>query len=182
MSVTCITNNYGTKHWCRNRKLHRDGDLPALEYANGDKEWYQNGNLHRDGDLPAVENASCSKEWYQNGKCHRDSDQPAVEYEDGSKEWYQNGEHHRDGDQPAIEYASGRKSWYKYDKKYTHKQIVNYYSQLTYFGKYCLRKIKMNRLKHKRWIHGELLCRPPKANYAGGADYHKMVDYFSKLY
>lgn len=36
-------NRWGDVEW-RNSKgqLHRDGDLPAVEYADGTKEWYQN--------------------------------------------------------------------------------------------------------------------------------------------
>ena len=43
------------KKWYKDGVLHRDNDLPAIEFANGNKEWYQNGNLHRDNDLPAIE-------------------------------------------------------------------------------------------------------------------------------
>ena len=32
---------------------HRDRDLPAIEYANGDKEWWFYGKRHRDNG-PAV--------------------------------------------------------------------------------------------------------------------------------
>ena len=28
----------GTKFWFKNRSLHRDGDLPAIEYADSRKE------------------------------------------------------------------------------------------------------------------------------------------------
>ena len=49
-------------------KFHRDNDLPAVVYANGDKYWYQNGKLHRDNDLPAIVWADGEKRWWQNGK------------------------------------------------------------------------------------------------------------------
>jgi antitoxin component YwqK of YwqJK toxin-antitoxin module len=52
----------------KNGQLHRDNDLPAVIYANGEKEWYQNGQLHRDNDLPTVVLPSGTKLWYQNGK------------------------------------------------------------------------------------------------------------------
>ena len=55
------------KHGIKNDKLHRDGDLPAVEYSHGDKYWYRNGKLHRDGDLPAVLWAYGYKEWWKNG-------------------------------------------------------------------------------------------------------------------
>ena len=79
-------------------KLHRDGDKPAIEYADGRKDWYQNGKF-----------------WCKNGKLHRDNDKPAVEYADGAKFWYQNGKLHRSNDKPAIEYANGTKEWYQND-------------------------------------------------------------------
>ena len=46
---------YGTKYW-RNKKgnLHRDGDLPAVIYADGTKSYYKNGNCHREGGKPAM--------------------------------------------------------------------------------------------------------------------------------
>ena len=36
------------QYWFQNGKLHRDNDLPAVVYANGDQIWYQNGKRHRD--------------------------------------------------------------------------------------------------------------------------------------
>ena len=44
---------YGTKRYYVNEKLHRE-DGPAEEYPNGDKLWYKNGYLHRE-DGPAAE-------------------------------------------------------------------------------------------------------------------------------
>jgi hypothetical protein len=33
--------------WYKDDKLHRDNDLPAIEYHNGRKVWIQNGKWHR---------------------------------------------------------------------------------------------------------------------------------------
>jgi hypothetical protein len=74
-----------------NTTVHRDGDLPAIEWAYGDKLWYISGKLHRDNDLPAIEYANGTKFWYISGKLHRDNDLPAIEWADGSKFWYKNG-------------------------------------------------------------------------------------------
>lgn len=63
----------------------------------------------------------------------------------------------------------------------TPAELVVHYSILNNFIILTNKHIRINRLKHKRWIHGELLCRPPKGNFLGGQDYHKMVDYFMKL-
>jgi len=49
-------------------KLHRDGNLPAIEYKNGSRKWYKHDLLHRDGGLPAVEYADGGKEWFVNGE------------------------------------------------------------------------------------------------------------------
>jgi len=62
----------GNKFWLdESGEYHRDGDLPAVEYANGKKAWYKNGQLHRDNDLPAVIYYWGDKYWYQNGLCCR---------------------------------------------------------------------------------------------------------------
>jgi hypothetical protein len=38
--------SFGDKwHW-KDRELHRDNDLPAVEYANGDKQYFKNGNQY----------------------------------------------------------------------------------------------------------------------------------------
>ena len=83
---------YGNTYW-RNAagRRHRDGDLPAVEWANGNKYFYRNGQLHRDGDLPAVEYADGYKAFWRNGQYHRDGDLPAVEYANGDKAFYRNG-------------------------------------------------------------------------------------------
>ncbi len=38
----CVIDQFGTKHWLLNSKLHRE-DGPAIEYPNGDKYWWLNG-------------------------------------------------------------------------------------------------------------------------------------------
>jgi len=78
---------YGTKHWYLNGKLHRT-DGPAIEYTSGTKHWYLNGKLHRT-DGPAIEYTDGHKRWYINGKCHRTYG-PAVEFPDGTKYWFLN--------------------------------------------------------------------------------------------
>lgn len=75
--------------------LHRDDDLPAVIWTNGDQFWYQNGELHRKDitgeDLPAYIGVNGDQEWYQNGDLHRENDQPALIWANGDHEWYQNG-------------------------------------------------------------------------------------------
>jgi hypothetical protein len=171
----------GVKEWYINGKLHRENDLPAIVLGSRGKEWYKNGELHRGNDLPAIERADGTKIWNFHGEMHRDNDLPAMEYANGNKIWCVNDKWHRLSGLPAIEHANGTKEWYIYDVKYTYEQVCNYYQILKGFGRYCLKKIRMNRLRRARWIHGELLCMPPKGSYPGGRDYHKMVSYFMSM-
>jgi len=96
--------------WCKNGHNHRDGNLPAIEYAscNG-REWYRNGRLHRSDDLPAIEQLfGVNNEWYVNGQRHRDNGLPAlVSHHDTY--WFVNDQLHRDDDLPAIERRNGTK-------------------------------------------------------------------------
>ena len=139
-----------------NGKHHHNNGLCNVEYENGDKYWRLNGKLHRDNDLPAVEDA------------------------DGDGEWFVNGTRHRLGGLPAIHFNK-EKYYYIYGNQYSYEQVYNYYKILTRFGRYCLRKIRIRRLRKLRWIHGELLCMPPKGNFQGGQDYHQMVSYFMSM-
>lgn len=75
----------------KNMNIHRDNDLPAVEYADGSKEWLVNGVNHRNNDLPAVESACGTKAWYKNGKLHREGGLPAIEWASGEREWYTDG-------------------------------------------------------------------------------------------
>jgi hypothetical protein len=88
---------------------------------------------------------------------------------------------HRLGGLPAYENPDGSKLWYSYGKQYTYKQVCNNYKILSRFGRYCLKKIRMRRLRKLKYIHGELLCMPTKGSYPGAQDYHKMVNYFMNM-
>lgn len=99
--------------WYINGVIGRDGDLPAIQHANGDNEWYVIGVLGREGGLPAIERANGTKVWYLNGKVGRTHGLPAVEMISGRKEWYIDGKKDREGDLPAVEDTSGRLEWYK---------------------------------------------------------------------
>jgi hypothetical protein len=88
MNEATETVEYGNRVWrLPNGLTHRDNDLPAIIYANGDQYWCQNGKLHRDNDMPAVINANGLQYWYQNDKRHRD-DGPAVIGVGGLKQWF----------------------------------------------------------------------------------------------
>jgi len=95
---TMIVDEYGTKRWKLNSKLHRE-DGPAIEDADGGKAWYLHGKMHRE-DGPAVEYANGYKAWWLHGKRHRE-DGPAIENANGHKGWYLNGSRYED----AFEWA-----------------------------------------------------------------------------
>ena len=110
-------------------QLHREGDLPAIEEANGGKAWYQHGQRHRDGDLPAIECADGTKVWYYYGHHHRDGGLPAVEWPNGTKMWYQHGQLHREGGLPAVECANGSKYWYVHGKEVTEQASKDWWKE-----------------------------------------------------
>ncbi len=65
-----ISNQYGFEYR-QNDVFHREGDFPAIMYADGTIEYYKNGKLHRDNDI--------------NGNM-----QPACIYPDGTSEYFKN--------------------------------------------------------------------------------------------
>ena len=85
----------GTQEWRLNGERHREGDKPAIIYADGVQEWWLNGVLHREGGQPAVVYPGGTQEWWLNGKRHREGDQPAIIYFDGRQEWWLNGKRQR---------------------------------------------------------------------------------------
>jgi hypothetical protein len=56
-------------------------------------EWWKfdGSKLHREDDLPAVEYPSGIKHWYKNGKKHRETG-PAVVWPDGDRSYFLEGE------------------------------------------------------------------------------------------
>jgi antitoxin component YwqK of YwqJK toxin-antitoxin module len=111
--------DHGNEYWYKNGKLHRDNDLPALIYKDGDKLWYKNDKLHRDNDLPSIILINGDKFWYKNGNSQRDGDLPAIILSDGSEYWCKNDKLHRDNDLPAMILADGTQYWYYNGVKYT---------------------------------------------------------------
>lgn len=132
-------------------------------------------------EVPSFLGSDGGKVWKLNGEIHRDGDLPAAIWANGSKHWYRHGKHYRDGNFPTTEHQDGRKHWHRAGKYYTYEQLSVYYARLARFGQCCLAKFRMRRLKQKRWIYGELLCRPSQSSYPGGRDYQDMADYFRKL-
>ena len=66
----CVSSNYLNRCtiWYSKGLKHREGDKPAVIWANGCREWYIEGKLHREGDKPAVIWANGEQRWYVEGK------------------------------------------------------------------------------------------------------------------
>ena len=85
-------NEFDYLEWRQNDKMHRDGDKPAIIYADGSLAWYQIGLIHRDGDKPAIITADGGLEWWKNGQLHRYSG-PARIRPSGGMSWWIRGEY-----------------------------------------------------------------------------------------
>jgi hypothetical protein len=104
---------YGSTRYYRNGQLHRDNDLPAVIYEDGQQRWFQFGELHRDGDQPADIHPNGAKYWYQRGQLYRTGDQPSYITSGGTQYWSIGNTIHRDINHgPAIIKPDGLCSWY----------------------------------------------------------------------
>ena len=81
-------------------KKYQEGKY-TVEESYHYKAYYYNDLLHRDDDLPTVEYKDGTKEWYQNGKRHR-LDGAAVEYSDGTKAWIINEKYYSEEEHKRI--------------------------------------------------------------------------------
>ena len=64
----CKVDEFRNKRWYNSKgELHRQNDLPAIEFVNRDKWWYLNGKRHREKG-PAIELINGIKYWYWHGK------------------------------------------------------------------------------------------------------------------
>jgi hypothetical protein len=72
----CFIDEFGTKRWLVDDKLHRlDG--PAVEWSDGLKSWWVDGKRHRlDG--PAIEWTDGIKEWWVNHKQYQTQQEHAL--------------------------------------------------------------------------------------------------------
>lgn len=76
-------NKYGLKH--------RDDDMPAVIYSNGNKGWYKNGKLDRKNDLPAMIGNNGEEYWFEDGLLHREDDLPAIIKPNGTRLYFKYG-------------------------------------------------------------------------------------------
>jgi uncharacterized protein YlzI (FlbEa/FlbD family) len=88
--------------------------------------------------------------WYVDGILCRDNDLPASEFANGDRIWYVNGKIDRNNDLHTIEFVNGKKLWRKNKINYTYNKIYKYYQIFTRFGRYCLKKIRMRKLRRLR--------------------------------
>lgn len=99
-----------------NGETHREGDLPAEIWNNGNLIWCRHGKLHRQNDLPAVVLADGLRAWFENDEYHRENDLPACIYPDGVQIWYYRGLYHRSNGFPAVTRTNGTMDWYINDE------------------------------------------------------------------
>ncbi len=108
--------------------IHRDDNKPAIEvninYLYGRQEWRKEGKLHREGDLPAIEHVNGSKEWYKDGDLHRDGG-PAIDHIDGTQQWLKHNKFHRE-DGPAYITQNGMEQFWIDGKKLTPFEFNKY--------------------------------------------------------
>jgi len=64
-------NEYNNKFWYKNGQSHRDKDLPAMVYSDGDMAWFKNGLSHRENNLPAIIYSDGRLCWYIDGELIR---------------------------------------------------------------------------------------------------------------
>ena len=57
----------------KNKKHHRDKDLPAVIWDDGTRIWYKNGNEHRDNSKPSTIYKNGKMYWFENGKFIKDN-------------------------------------------------------------------------------------------------------------
>lgn len=83
--------------------LHRDGNMPAIEYNDGTLMYMQFGLLHN-YKYPAIITNDGSKLYYYAGTLHN-SFGPAVILANGGREWWKGGARHNENG-PAVDYGS----------------------------------------------------------------------------
>ena len=138
MKYTVKVNSDGNTYWYKEGTeiLHREGDLPAIEWSNGYKVYYLNGKCHRENG-PAIENANGTKAYYFNGVRYSEEEYLKKIKKNSSCEdvvivnmkytvevirnreiietyWYKEGTEilHREEDLPAVEYSNGYKVYF----------------------------------------------------------------------
>lgn len=79
-----IISELGTIKHYRKDVLHRDDNLPAVIFFNGDKEWWENGRLYK----RVLSNGITS--YYKNNLLHNIKG-PALSFPNGKSYFFKNG-------------------------------------------------------------------------------------------
>lgn len=108
----------GTKKYFIHGLLSRGGGEPAIIYNYGRMEYYLNGVKHRDGDLPTTIFPNGTQKYSLNGMVGREGDKPAIVRGDGTLEYFKNGKRGRDNDMPAIVRVKGTLEYWQDDKRH----------------------------------------------------------------
>ncbi len=94
-SPTRTVDNGVIEYRLPNGKFHRE-DGPAVDIEEGSypqRQWWINGKKHREGGLPAVEYADGSKIYYVNDRLHREDGPAIVNIKNKARnQWWINGE------------------------------------------------------------------------------------------
>jgi hypothetical protein len=174
------SNINGDLFW-RNSKgqLHREKDLPAAIYHNGERCWYKHGKVSRINDLPARILSDGTQVWAVNGVLYRDDDKPAIIYSNGTREWYKNGKQHRDHYFPAVVNADGTCEYWKYGKIISLERLIECYKIIGRFGRRSLLISRLHKYKRVGNIHAELMVLPPRGSYLGRQKYLQMLEKYA---
>ena len=101
-------------------KLHRERDLPAIEYPeSGRQEWWWKGQKHRAFDRPAIiVPEGDEEEWWVDGKRHRINGPAIIHKVMMVEEWYLEGKLHRLDGPAVIDDFNQIEAWYKEGRRH----------------------------------------------------------------
>lgn len=91
-------------------RLHRDHDLPAVEWRSGARSWYRHGAFFRDHDQPAQIGSDSTQIWCNASDFHRLGGPAIVSPADDFSAWYVHGQRHRK-DRPAVMWQGREEFW-----------------------------------------------------------------------
>lgn len=114
----------GGKEWKYRGKLHRGGDLPAMETPDF-SAWYRHGLMHRENGPAFVSKDGKDQRYFKMGKKHREGGQPAVYRPDGGLEFYENGARHCENG-PAVINPNGTQEFWMRGTKLSLEEFLQH--------------------------------------------------------
>lgn len=114
----------GGKEWKYRGKLHRGGDLPAMETPDF-SAWYRHGLMHRENGAAYISADGKEQRYLKMGKKHREGGQPAVYRRDGGLEWFENDQRHCENG-PAIINPNGTQEFWMRGKKLSLEEFLQH--------------------------------------------------------